>query len=68
VAGTTRLETLPLVHLSARTPLLGEELFAYGAYLGNSAQHWASVVVQDAGRVLLILLILVGAAAVTLVG
>src|SRR5690606_30765330 len=27
VAGTTRLETMPLVHLSARNPLLGEELF-----------------------------------------
>jgi hypothetical protein len=68
VAGTTRPETLPLVQLTARNPLLGEELFAYGAYLGKTTQQWAGVMVQDAGRVLLVVMLIAGAVVATLLG
>jgi hypothetical protein len=68
VAGTTRPETLPLVQLTARNPLLGEELFAYGAYLGKTTQQWAGVMLQDVGRLLLIVMVLVGAIVATVMG
>lgn len=68
VAGTTRPESLPLIQLTARNPLLGEELFAYGAYLGKSAQQWAGVMLQDAGRLVLVALVLIGAILATVLG
>jgi hypothetical protein len=60
VAATTRLESLPLLHLTARKPLLGEETFALGAYLARLPADIAGVLLQDVARVVLILAILVG--------
>lgn len=68
VTGTTRPETLPLVQLTARNPLLGEELFAYGAYLGKTTQQWAGVMLQDVGRLLVVVIVLVGAILATIAG
>ena len=47
--------------------LIGEELFAAGAYLGAGASHVASLTVQDILRWVVILALL-GGAAVKLVG
>lgn len=60
VAATARLETLPFLPLTARQALLGEELFALGAYLGRWPGHLAGVLLQDVARVLLVLAILTG--------
>jgi hypothetical protein len=60
VAATTHLETLPLIHLTARTPLLGEEIFALGAYISQWPSHLASVLLQDVGRIVVLLAIIVG--------
>lgn len=60
IAATARLETLPLLPLTARHALLGEELFALGAYLGRWPGHLAGVLLQDVARVLLVLGILAG--------
>lgn len=60
VAGTTHIETLPLIHLTARTPLIGEEIFALGAYIGQWPSHLASVLLQDVARIVLLLVIVVG--------
>jgi hypothetical protein len=68
VAGTTRPETLPLVQLSARHPLLGEELFAYGAYLGKDMQQWAGVILQDVVRWGVVAVVIIGAIVATVLG
>ncbi len=47
---------------SAQEPLIGEELFAVGAYLDAGASHDASLTVQDVLRWLIILTLLAGAA------
>ncbi len=46
--------------------LLGGDLFAAGAYLDKARAHVASLRAQDVLRVILILVILAGAAAKTL--
>lgn len=46
---------------AAQEPLLGEELFATGAYLDSDASHAASLTVQDIFRWLIILALFVGA-------
>ena len=45
---------------SAQDPLIGEELFAAGAYVGAGASHEASLAVQDVLRWLFIIAILIG--------
>ncbi|MFZ1041041.1 MAG: DUF6754 domain-containing protein [Anaerolineales bacterium] len=47
---------------SAQEPLLGEELFATGAYLDATTSHAASLTVQDVLRWLIVLALLAGAA------
>jgi len=49
------------LYASASEVLIGEELFAPGAYLGGSAYHTASLTVQDVLRFIIILALLVGA-------
>jgi hypothetical protein len=46
---------------SAQEPLIGEELFAAGAYLGAGQAHTASLAVQDILRWLIILALIAGA-------
>ncbi|NWF63899.1 MAG: hypothetical protein HXY38_06290 [Chloroflexi bacterium] len=48
---------------STQEPLIGEELFAAGAYLNSDPIHAASLTVQDIFRWLIILFLLAGAAA-----
>ena len=59
VSGASDLNVLPFVQLTATAPLLGEEIFAAGAYLLDRVGHYTSLVAQDIFRIALALLILV---------
>ena len=52
-----------ILYANTQDPLIGEELFAAGAYLNSDATHTASLTVQDIFRWVIILVILGGAAA-----
>jgi len=60
LAGTEDVQSQALLYATADHPLLGEELFAAGAYMGAGSLHEASVRTQDAVRLLIILAILIG--------
>jgi hypothetical protein len=59
IGGTSEPDVLPLVYLTMSQPLLGEEIFAAGAYLLGRAEHYASLLAQDIYRVVLVMLVLV---------
>jgi len=61
VGGTTSALILPFVYASVDETLLGEEIFAAGAYLRQRASHLASLAAQDWLRTGIILAIVVGA-------
>lgn len=61
LAGTDNLPGQAVLYASAQEPLIGEEVFAGGAYLGVNAAHAASLRAQDVLRWLLILAMLLGA-------
>jgi hypothetical protein len=61
LAGTDHLTGQAVLLATAQEPLIGEEAFAGGAYLGAGAMHTASLRAQDVLRWLLILAILLGA-------
>lgn len=52
-----------VLYASTQEPLIGEELFAAGAYLNSDPAHTASLTVQDIFRWLIIFALLGGAAA-----
>lgn len=60
VVGATDPQVLPFVHATADEALVGEEMFAAGAYLRPRVAHIASLRVQDWLRMFLILVILLG--------
>lgn len=60
VAGTDHIPTQAVFYVTADEPLIGEEPFAAGAYLGAGSFHTASLQVQDTLRWLLIGAMLVG--------
>jgi hypothetical protein len=60
VAGATDPQALATMMIAADHTLIGEEIFAAGAYLSRAPAHLASLQVQDLVRWLLILLILLG--------
>lgn len=60
VAGAADLGVLPLVYATSETPLLGEEMFAAGAYMGQWPSHIGSLFAQDWARLLIILVIIAG--------
>ncbi len=62
LGGTDDLSAQAVLYAVAEEPLIGEELFAAGAYLGAGPAHDASLTVQDILRWLLILFLLGGAA------
>lgn len=62
IAASDSLAAQSILYASAQEPLLGEELYASGAYVGAGVSHEASVQVQDVLRWLVILAILAGAA------
>jgi hypothetical protein len=61
IAASDNLSAQSVFYASSPDPLIGEELFAAGAYVGAGASHEASLQVQDVLRWLVILLILGGA-------
>jgi len=60
IAASDDLSAQSIFYVAAENPLIGEELFASGAYVGAGASHEASLQVQDILRWLLILAILGG--------
>ena len=60
IAASDDLAAQAIFFASSQEPLIGEELFAAGAYVGAGPSHEASLHVQDILRWLIILAILVG--------
>jgi len=61
LGGTDNLSGQAVLYASAHNPLIGEETFASGAYLGAGRLHHASLFAQDVLRWAVILAILAGA-------
>jgi hypothetical protein len=60
VGGTSNPNTLPFIYASAQETLLGEEIYAAGAYLQKRPAHLGSLAAQDLMRWLVGLFILAG--------
>ena len=60
LAGTDAVPTQALFYATADQPLIGEETFAAGAYLGAGGMQRASLRVQDLLRLALVIVIVVG--------
>ena len=60
IAGTVQLPAQAVMYASSTDPLIGEELYVGGAYLGAGKIHEASVNAQDIFRWVLIAIILLG--------
>ena len=61
LAASDNLTAQAVLYASAEEPLIGEELFATGAYVGAGPLHSASLTTQDILRWLIIAVILAGA-------
>jgi len=61
MAGSDNLPAQAVLYASAQDPLIGEELYAAGAYIKARPFHTASLIVQDILRWLVVIVILVGA-------
>jgi len=61
MAASDNLAAQAVLYASAQEPLIGEELYAAGAYMDAGPLHTASLRVQDILRWLIIVVILVGA-------
>lgn len=61
VAGSDNLPAQAVLYATSDEPLLGEELYAAGAYLGAGTAHIASLYMQDILRWVLVLVIMLGA-------
>lgn len=68
LSATDSLPAQALVYASAKEPLIGEELYAVGAYLKTSRLHEMSLYVQDILRWVIVLILLGGAAMKLLAG
>ena len=60
LAGSDNLTAQAVIYASAQEPLIGEEVYAAGAYIESGQLHFASLAVQDILRWLIIIAILVG--------
>lgn len=60
IAGSAHLPSQAIMYATANQPLIGEELFAAGAYLGDNPVHKACVSTQDVFRWLLVVAIILG--------
>jgi hypothetical protein len=58
VGGTSDTSVLPLVYLTMSQPILGEEIYAAGAYLLERVGHYTSLIAQDIYRIGLVVLII----------
>lgn len=65
VGGTSDPSAAALMHLALDHSIVGEEVYAAGAYLGR-ASHLGSLATQDLARVVVILSIIVGSVMTTL--
>lgn len=63
VAGTDQVPVQAVLYAAAQEPLIGEELYAGGAYLGSGLMHLASLRTQDIFRWVIVAIILLGAIA-----
>ncbi len=54
IGGTSDARTLPFVHATMDQPLIGEEIYAGGAYLSDKPNHRGSLLAQDLMRWLII--------------
>jgi len=61
IAASNNISAQSVFYASAQDPLIGEELFAAGAYVGAGATHEASLTVQDILRWLFIVAMIIGA-------
>ena len=61
IAASDNLSAQSVLYASSQDPLIGEELFAAGAYVGAGPSHEASLQVQDVLRWVVVLAILGGA-------
>ena len=61
IAASDNLSAQSILYASSQEPLIGEELFAAGAYMGAGAPHEASLQAQDVLRWLVIVAIIGGA-------
>ncbi len=61
LTASDQLPAQAVAYVTAQEPLIGEEVFASGAYLGVSTLHVASLRAQDVVRWLIVLAVLVGA-------
>jgi hypothetical protein len=61
MAGSDNLPAQAVLYASAQDPLIGEELYAAGAYIKARPFHTASLIVQDILRWFVVIVILVGA-------
>ena len=68
LAASDSLPAQAILYANAQEPLIGEELYATGAYLKAGRAHLVSLYVQDVLRWLIILALLVGAAMKILAG
>lgn len=62
LAGTDNLTGQAVLYATAQEPLIGEDTYAGGAYMGAGGMHQASLTAQDILRWVIILALLVGAA------
>src|SRR5215207_787498 len=60
IAASDNISAQSVFYASSQDPLIGEELFAAGAYVGAGAAHEASLTVQDILRWLIIVAIVIG--------
>ena len=61
VAGSDSIPAQAVLYATTDEPLLGEELYAAGAYLGANSAHTASLRMQDIIRWVLVVAIIIGA-------
>lgn len=60
IAASDNISAQSVFYASSQDPLIGEELFAAGAYVGAGAAHEASLTVQDILRWIIIVAIVIG--------
>ena len=65
IGGTSNPNTLPFIYASAQETLLGEEIYAAGAYLQKRPAHLGSLLAQDTMRWIIAIIILAGVALTT---
>lgn len=63
IGGTDQVQAQALLFAAAQEPLIGEEVYAGGAYLGAGPAHIASLRVQDIFRWALVIVMILGAVA-----